>query len=391
MMKAMDRVGNIAAIRPNWNSPVRETVSYSTEIITSQLGIEQRVSNRSKPRFSFSFSVMATDSYLAQIRADLDNKQNELWIMPVWYRHVSVAAPILINDDTILLTSIPDWLVVGSLFVVAGSKYEAFVVSDITGTLVTVIDPAQAQHDQFSFVYDAEKCYYPSELNWRNVTSNVWSTEVEMTSNTKSDVLKFPNDDLRYAGRDLLMIPPNWSFGTEYKPIMERDYVDYQRGVDVFSPSEHSRSYIGYTLSGYSDKIDKAIAIFKRCRGRRLAVWSPTWQMDFNRIVSFPSGAYQMIVPGKHMMPYAGSLTHDRVIVRYADSYQINKIVSITELGDDTLFTFENSWANEVGVGTPIHWLLKTRFASDDLTINRMSSDVSSVQIGLITLRTDEG
>lgn len=390
-MDAIDRVGKIAAVSPNWNSPVRETLSYSTEVVTSRNGIEQRFSNRSMPRYSFSFSVLATDDRLTQIRADMDNAQNELWVMPVWYRHVTINAPILIDDTEILLAAIPDWLVAGSLIVIAGSKYESFVVASIAGMVVSTVDPAQAQHDQFSFAYDAERCYYPSEMDWRNHSSTVWSAEVEMVSNTKTDVLKFPGPDLRYLNRDLLLIPPNWAFNTEYKPIRERDYVDYQRGVDVFSPSEHSRSYIGYTISGYGDKIDKAISVFKRSRGRRLAVWSPTWQMDFKRESNFPSGSYQIIVPGNHMLAYDGSLTHNRVIARYSESsYQINRIVGIVESGGDTVFTFENSWDNEVAITTPLHWLLKTRFSSDDLVVNRMSSDISSIQIGLITLRTDE-
>ncbi|EHN5173251.1 hypothetical protein KI912_003107 [Salmonella enterica] len=74
---------------------VTETLSWKTDVLTSQNGAEQRIARRLSPRRTLEFQILAADEARQRLEADLYHFGSRVWSVPVFPDVVMLTTPVV--------------------------------------------------------------------------------------------------------------------------------------------------------------------------------------------------------------------------------------------------------------------------------------------------------
>lgn len=389
------RLGRIAPTLPNWSDPVRATYEFSTGIVTSRDGREQRWANRQRARLTLQFSTLLTQPGIHRFMADLAESGHAPFNVLATWRHTALAATAPSAAVDLTVSEVPFWLVAGSSIVLAAPDFwEAATVLSVSGTTVTLVDGTSREFPSGTRVYGAYRARAPEEPQFQALTSTVWTGEMVYEVDPGSDPQAAPAaTPATFEGREVFLTRPDWSERPRVSFRELRETVDSEFGVvETSSPTRRTEielrlRYVGLT----ADATEALIAFFLRQKGRRGSFWMPTWQADLTPIGTVASGASTFDVPGTDAFyGFADSDLYNVVIARRPDGYQVNRVLGVAISGANSRFTFADPWSAPLDGNTVVSWCPLWRFAADRLEVSRRTDAVADMQFPVVAIRNEE-
>jgi hypothetical protein len=162
-----------------------EELQWKTDIIEAYNGTEQRISVRRNPRQKLTYEVFFTDPVQdAQARIVLFAWLPRVWGVPIWWEQQAMTAEMPIGTSIIAVnTANADYRVGGLVFVQNPAKqYEAFEISALTGTQITVDSLAANDYPVGSKVMPCRTAYAKTQTTHSAYITGAEKVTVEFTT-----------------------------------------------------------------------------------------------------------------------------------------------------------------------------------------------------------------
>jgi len=280
---------------PNWASPVVERLEFSTDVLGSGTGVEQRRKLRDTPRRSFEFDLLLRGS--ARTYFDLWNRKfgvSECWL-PLWpdvTRLTAIAAP----GSTVLFAdpSFRDFRP-GEGAVLIGDDpfiYELVEISDVGADSVTVSAETERWWGKGARLLPARLAALTEQPVMQRRGDDISTTTVRLET-TQPNVWDAEYEISGFDGLPVLLSRPN-----EIKDMT----VEFARLYALFDPGfgkrklfdRAARSFTtqehAWHLSGAQARSDFRSMVYA-LQGRLRPVWLPTFAADLKPFAPAVAGS----------------------------------------------------------------------------------------------------
>lgn len=321
-------------VQPDWSDGIAETFEYSTQIITSDSGKEQRLARRVKPRRGLSMRhTLTTADEAVQYQAILRKRQNRPMLVPQWHMSSPVGVAGKIGDTQLILAqnAPPAWGTIKALYLVSGENKQLLNITRVSGAVVTLreslsfdvprgselmpvqyglIDNNLSSSRAISTVLQAQVAFrilpqtdtrvipeivsydnlvlFISEQGhrWANYIRRaavldpaIWPTWPEMPSNYTTRMTFTVNGDTRMV----ITRKPNWK--TEVSLVDEwlYDVIDYVNAAITPGYAENAgkRTFQAMWSAWDYEEVEDILSVLGALRGAQVACWIPSWSHDF--------------------------------------------------------------------------------------------------------------
>jgi hypothetical protein len=400
-MQNKSRAGILLGVPHEWSRPILLDYSFRTDIRTSRSGIEQREATRENPRISVSVNLKNWGDRRHRLRDDIIRDQNAIVYLPLPWRRRPVEGGGEAGQPSLFIGDpLPAWAVVGAYLVTESRTTQEVGRVGATGLLgqIDLTENISLTVGQDARVYHALPCRIAEDVTLRSMTDSVWQGNLSLTvipgfeGEVEQDLIGLPTarpDYVLYQSRPVLMRKPNWRQGIQVTMSRDRDTVDFGFGrTESFSPVNFSRTafQMKFTFRSVEDA-ERFQTFFRNRRGRRSAFWSPTWTDDFN-LSATQGGLTNLRVVGTDAASiFNGSPTHRFIVARWPDeSYQFNRVMSVSAGSGVSNFTMQSSWWDSVLNAKSLHWLLPVRFATDNLSMTWLTPTVAEATASVVSV-----
>lgn len=297
---------------PNWESSVGETLAWSTDVLTSPTGAEQRRSLRYFPRRSLKFSVAVEGAERALFDNLLMAHASRDWYLPIWY---DVTITDAASTTTVLPCPPSTSIAVGTPIFVRGETvydYQISEVTSITPTSITLSPPLARtvpagtivhpmtvgrliEQPALSAVSDSIEVAEPQFLMVEPPVDVVFEDEVMPDYDTPK-----PNAGLleSYRGFNVLTRESDWTDAVERTQQRLYESFEVEVGTSLrvdtanrpFPTQRHK-----WVLDGVDDHAT-FYALMQALRGRAVPVWMPTWMYDMRLDSDYIAGSPTIVV-----------------------------------------------------------------------------------------------
>jgi hypothetical protein len=167
-------------IEPNWNEPVKETLEWLTDIMTSPTGAEQRRCLRKYPRKDVEFSVAVEGADRAYLDQFFRSHGGKPVYLPLWFEAYWLTANAAAGSSTLPINQANnggikagDILFIGSLG--RASDYELVEVASVGTNSVTLVSPLETDWPRTAKVHPVRKARIPTQPAVRKLTDQASS------------------------------------------------------------------------------------------------------------------------------------------------------------------------------------------------------------------------
>lgn len=347
---------------------------YRTEILLSRSGKEQRRVLRETCRKSIQYSASLTGMLWRELVQTLVSGQQQEWWLPDQSRVVSLDDGMAAGD-TVTLSSIPAWAVVGAQIVLRDfDRLESLEIESIAGTSVTFVDATLKDWPAGSLMYPALFGALSVSLPTRTLLGEFIDANISFEVNPTTETVEPPLEaDDTFNGRDVWLLEPYRLAPVEISHNQIRDVVDYGQGkVERFHPVPFStRLWRGTYPSVDGDRPDQIRSLFDRMLGQCGEFYMPTFEYDLIPLESTIASTNTLLIEGTTFQTiYSGSTTYRAVAVYYDDgTVFFNLVSSIEQSLGNSLIRFTDYWPQDISTTTKISWMPVWRFATDILEL----------------------
>lgn len=364
---------------PDWSRTFDVKRAFSTDIITSRDGTEQRRAIRTDPRISAEYRSIVSSADKGAADHHLRAWQNNPVVVPDFARWARLTGISLAGSSALTVSPMPVWAAAGQPLVLCSLSgvQEEVIVQGVAGSTITLEDPlvnawavgdvlrptffglfngriASTRPNGGTSVIDVQIDCYPGGEPPR-AAGSAWAS-------LNSIEIFTPMPD--YAG------PPSVAH------VWPVDQVDFGRGRTAqFRPVERMAWELEAEFTGLSvASATEVEQFFDRMKGRRTAFYVPTWESDFVLGNSPGSGSSTFVATGSALFDDFGdvdySLVNEGVAVCLTSGAVLyRRITDISASGDDSLVTVNAAWG--VGLSSTnvarISRMYLSRFASDEM------------------------
>ena len=382
---------------PNWNDIVTVSYAFKTEIIPSRFNYEQRRGLRQTPRKTIEFtSTFLDNDKKRKFRRLMQRGQNLTFIMPEFPRRANLAADAAIGDNTIVVESVPDWLVINCQIVLANyGVAEVSQVQSITGTTLTLATQLANAYPNGAAVISGVVGRLDDKISGRLLAS--------FASEHKVAFKGYPGEEgaaafsagvagTLFDGREIMPWRPNWLRDPSLDIIWPVEEVDAEVGltsrfpVIPFPSGVFKATFLNLTPA----QQDAMRQFHQRMLGALGEFFVPTFENDLADLRQIaPAGTNLLRIIGTDVYAMAhSSLVHKAVVARMNDGtlhpFKVQSVLEVDDtLGNDTLIEFTTSLPVDIGGPdtSTIDWLFLSRFATDTLSIGYETITISQVDM----------
>lgn len=378
-------------IKPNWVESFKVTYDFSTEIITSRSGREQRIAQRITPRKTFDYKSLVHGAQHRRLHQLLRAQQHEPMVMPEFTRKVKSAVPASSGAVSITVPSAP-WLVLGATIFIEDDMHTIASVLTVGGNRQVGLNEPLLQSRAAGFrVYYGVTGYLQPSQAVSQATSNTAELNLKFSVLPGSELIAPPAAETMFNGREVLTKKPNWAGPPSFTYSRAVEELDYGRGlVERFNPVPFGTTMVALQfLARDVAEADDIVNMQARLLGRQGEFYMSTGLNDITPMAVAASGTYTLQVAGPQFATdFADDTVHRAVAVRLFDGTVIrNKLLSVAAVGQNTTLTFESPWPVTLGTNVlMISWLPVWRMASDSLTIEWVTDTVAQYKINVQTL-----
>ena len=320
-------------VAPDWASGIQESFEYSTQIITSEYGNEQRLARRVKARRSLSMRhTLTTADEAAAYQAVLRARQNRPMYVPQWHKAMRADEAAAKDTDQLVLSSEPpsDWAPGVKAYIVSGEFTQVNTISRIEGRAVTfktpfaqalpkgteamamyygLVNPDLSSSRKTSTVLQAQTTFTmlpqsdgrvlpdrPGAETWVSFISaqgHRWANYIRRAAILSPAVwptwpdptlFQLPGETFTLNGdtRRVITRKPNWINEVSVSDTWSYDLVDYYNAAITPGGGEIAgkRTFQSlWSILSPDDEVD-VLSMFKDLNGSRVACWVPSWSND---------------------------------------------------------------------------------------------------------------
>ena len=381
-------------IPPNWNSPMREICAYRTDVITSYNKKEQRRSLITQPRRSMGFDAAIQNELLMSLRNTLYGWHNKAYLMPLWWQGFSLAENAVAGASIVNVSSLQgiDSLQEFTQLAIWKNPFDTELVTirSISGNTITLLTPLENDYGKNTQIYPVVDVMINENLSIQNLTSQTSTAEISATVVNDSAKIKQLTDDRPntsfYNGVEVLTVRPNWKNATEDSFQSDIEIVDYNYGsVEYFSGTTPT---LMTKTATFTSKNRLTTAWWRRFihrqRGQLKSFFVPTNTKDLVLAKDVNNGAKEFLMK-------------DLYLTSIVNNSKERKILGIRIYGKDYFFTIEKIEIldglarvvvkEEIPIFMPkqdvtfINFLQRMRFASDEIEIEHITSEVAQLTL----------
>lgn len=381
---------------PNWRQPVDVNLEFLTDLITSRSGREQRRSLRRTPRRQIQYMITLDSTESQLLRRSLATWQSRAWVMGDPVRRVRATDGAPDGATQFAVDDLPAWLAVGEPILIGDTVLTIDEVDPDTN-LVTITAPLTQTLAPGTVIRPALSGHLSASLSATHPSSGTTQTQITLDVTPGSE----PADEggPGYGlldGREVFLPKPNWGETVSDQFNWPSEKVDFGFGkIESFNPVTFGTIVRNATFVSQTPM--QAIDLeqfFNRSRGRRGEYLMPTWMNDLPPKTALIQGTDFIRIEGADAaLAYADDSIYQAVAVVLTGNRRIYRkvdtISTVSDLeGTDTVIHFSGNWLADVDLNEVlmVSWLNVVRFASDQLTIEWLTSDVAQAAIAMQTL-----
>lgn len=383
------------SIPPDWAEPFEETWAFKTEVITAFDGSEQRLAVRHRPRRTFRFAPTEAGARDRDMRRLLATWQNRTYAMADWPRGVT-SSGVAPGGNTVFLGSPLEGLAAGGLLVLRhGDESLIGEVQAVDGLQVTLNAPVVQGLPEGTRAFRGLTVHADASLSGRRLTSHVGRLAAQFREMPVAETLEAPAAAATtWRGLEVFLTRPNWRGEVSLEHEWPVEWLDSGRGAFGFrvtrlAPQDTRR--VTFTLRGREEVAALRDFVF-RCKGRRGEVYVPTWDEDLVYPLAAPLGAgnAQLAVSDKgDVERMAAEQVYRNICVRLTDGTTLFRhVIDAGEGAQGPILVLDTGWPRNIEPGeiVAIHWMPKSRLATDDLTLRWLTDGVAEATLAFATL-----
>ncbi len=378
----------VFSVLPNWASPVIERLSYSTEVILSEIGVEQRRALRVQPRRSFEAVFARHDAIRSRLQNFFVGVGKNQCLVPLWHDQYPLSAPL------------------GSTLVFPINSVDKREFR--SGGLCLVIGKNPAVYE----VLTVNEVDYDSDtISFLNPPASVWGVGDRLIPLRVARVLDVPSlsnptdrvgqVSIRFTIDDSEPFPflPSWGYcsplfrfalnrGTDITVGYERVTAfvkDEDVGpIDVYDPEQRDRITIraGMQLRG-RDSVVAFRQFIDMARGRAIRFWMPTFTADMQAVTAINGSVIE--VRGAGFFDYLKSRQGFKayLAIEYLDGRstiyrEIDSFEKVSDLVDRVNLKLDVTNSPVASIKR-ISFLLPVRFDHDAFELQHLVDDSAAV------------
>jgi hypothetical protein len=379
-------VGSRVVLFPYWfRAAMTEKLSWSTEIITSKNGTEQRIRKRQNPIQSFTGEIFLSRNEVTRADILIAGWRNRNWALPVWSES-RVGEEVNIGDSSVTVDTANADFRVGSLCVIWASprKFEILEVTAITSNSIT-FDRQSNKYFSSPFVAPARIARMSSDpvrdFNGFSGQSSVSFDVVDNTSLTGGD------QPIQHNGLDVYLGPANLPASSTYiNPI---DVISYGTGkTESFTTWDYTKIETQFLVA--IDSQGEAWEFKKfmhKLAGRAIGFYMPTFENNLRLLSSGVIAAVIIIVDDDQSTQ---ALDRTSIAINLNNgNWLFRDITSIAKDNDGNLEVVLDSPINlDASEIKFISYMGEKRLSSDDVTIEWGANNKATCTMSITEYQT---
>lgn len=373
---ALDHELPVWGVRPNWSQSIIETLTWQTDVLQSQSGAEQRVSQRIAPRRMFEARYNPHEHERTFVDLAMHRLGRNEWMMPLWFDRAPLTASAVAGASRVALnTAHHEFSAGGMAYLVGPDTFtgEAVRIESIDATGLNLVVP-------LSRAWGAGTSVHPMRRGWFEESSHVLLTSRLGDSNIRFHVIE--GNDLAdegtwatlHEGTPVLLEQPDWSrsieidlsfLGDEFDSLTGKKRVTDTAGRS-FRQQQHS-----FFLSGAAHQFAFRQMLY-RLRGQQKSLWLPTFGDDIEIASPAISGATTIDIK-QVGLSYVGGPADGRDRLVFSDG-QVVEVTDSSIIGGTNRerLTLATGLTSAKLAGTRASFIEKVRLAQDSVEIEHV-------------------
>jgi len=231
-------------VPPNWERGVTERLEWSTNILKSREGYEQRFSLRVVPRQTIEYDFLVYKSQLQKFRMQLQGSQGGDWIVPVWFNMQKLPASVSFGSSSVSIeTTQHEWEAAEYALIYSDpTRYEAVPIATVSPTGITLQTPLTKDWGVGSWVVPAKLAHLTGTIELSALTPEVFTGRIQAQFNQFTTPVLSPHQVLN--GKPYLDHEPNWVAARKASWQRNTGVIDYGVG-----------NIVTYDLNGFSETV----------------------------------------------------------------------------------------------------------------------------------------
>jgi hypothetical protein len=357
--------------------PMKEKLSWLTQVIKGKSGKEQRIALRRTPRQGFALDVYFNNEQdQTEFETSLFSWQKRTWGVPVWAERVEHTATITAGDTIINVDTTNADFRDESLAIVYQSKdnYEVVKVDTKTGSVLNLEVEMQNSFTGSKLIMPVREANMIRKVDNKAAPDGYSKATCEFLVTANELLTGFTASDT-YLGLTVLTDPTYVHGAQSYES--DGDIVISDSGVgafDVFSDSEFNIISQDHLFKNWTKAECWSFRLFlHHLYGRQVPIWIPTFKNDLQQTQTIGAADVNFRVSNVGLTDNMGSndLRKHAAFMFPNGTNIYREITGYSESGDEEVLSIGSSLGVEVQVGDcEICWLDKYRLASDEVEIN---------------------
>lgn len=428
---------------PDWQQGLSEQFEYSTNIITSFDGHEQRISRRPGYRRTLVMRhTLTTQQDSSRYQAILANRQSRPMLVPQWHMASKVEAAPVGQGFVMLKDDAPVWLKTGGKLLVTDhyGRQQMNTIQGVNGRRVGLatsltfallsgdkvlpawmglMNPEMSSNRVSAYYMQGETTFMmlPQEDGrsapeydgvqqltfWINMV-DLWTGRINTAANPITQPLPFEWPTLGILDRFPVTFPigddnreviarkPNWVNDISVSDAWVSEVINYFNGpvIPYASEARGKRTLQARWSLMTSDDITDFLMLIQRLRGMQYAAWLPSWNADF--ILTRPVTAGNQIYVQHNAILDEGLLNLSTVGICINTRWNgllCARVTSWSAGGVETVLTLDRDIPIDVALNdvAKVSLLWRVRQAADKAELTWVTDEVAEVQMSFITVQ----
>jgi len=279
----------VFTVMPNWKDGVLENLSWLTDVLSSEIGTEQRRGSRRYPRRSFEAGFLRTGAARARIDNYLSAVGRAVGMVPLWHEQYPLGVASLDGSVTFPVGTLATReFRLGDLVMVTAGNPDVYDVLTVTAH-DTLTDTIMLQGLTAIGPWPEKSRIIPLRrarlLEWSKLSNVSDRVGVSQLRFTLSDV------DTQFIA-SWGYCAPLWRFKPDRQDAIEVDYMrsdfplDFEAGViDVLDPSNRAQIVMSMKVKMFNRaQVHAFRAFLYMARGRAVRFYVPTFNDDIQAL-----------------------------------------------------------------------------------------------------------
>lgn len=382
--------------KPNWSSPVEETLQWNNMLETTYTGKEQVWEIRAKPRRILQYN-------LRLFREDVNRFDNvtfgwtaRMFAVPLWQEKTKLATPTVAGGTTFSVVETANrTFEAGALGLIYTDilNYEIIEIASVAGNDITTARPIERVWPVGALVYPMIVAAPEANIPTTRQSDTHMDAIVRFTVSPADNYVRLPETSppALYRGVELYTGETNWIAPLNVDINARQQLVDEETGIfRLVRRTNYPLIQRGFRwLVKNKDQAEDLREFFGRRRGRLKPVWVPSGQRDFILTEPATSASTTLYVSPNDYGTFVNlhAARRDIVVILRDGTKLARRIVSygVDEFGRGAL-------AIDSGLGvnvTPdsvkkISYLGFYRLAADSITLSWRTGEVMVVETNFV-------